>query len=164
LATAVKRGLADEDTAREMVAVMRGLNNAAAEAMAGIDVHACTDVTGFGLLGHLREMAAASKLDVEIDAKTVPILEAARQWASGDAVPGGTVDNLEHVSPFVSWSPGISRVDKLLLADAQTSGGLLIAVATDDVGALLAALDKRGVTGARKIGRFLQEGPGRIRV
>jgi cysteine desulfurase NifS/selenium donor protein len=164
LATAVKRGLADEETARTMVAVMRGLNKAAAEAMAGVDVHACTDVTGFGLLGHLREMAAASKLDVELDAEAVPILEAARQWASGDAVPGGTLDNLEHVSPFVDWSAGISRVDKLLLADAQTSGGLLIALARDESGKLLDALDAGGVTGARRIGRFLRAGSGRIRV
>jgi selenide,water dikinase len=164
LATAVKRGLAGEDTAREMVAVMRGLNKAAAEAMDDVEVHACTDVTGFGLLGHLREMAAASKRDVEVDAEAVPVLEEARHWASGDAVPGGTVDNLDHVSPFVDWSPGMSRVDKLILADAQTSGGLLIAVAADEAESLLEALYAHGVTGARTIGRFLEEGPGRIRV
>ena len=128
LATAVKRGLADEAVARRLVATMRRLNKAAAEAMEETGAHACTDVTGFGLLGHLREMAAGSGLDAEIEAGAVPVLEPARELAAADVVPGGTLDNLEHVSPFVDWSPGLSRVDRLLLADAQTSGGLLIAV------------------------------------
>ncbi len=91
-------------------------------------VSACTDVTGFGLLGHLREMAAASRLDAEIEAASVPVLAAARELAAADAVPGGTLENLAHVSPHVDFAPGLSRVDRLLLADAQTSGGLLISV------------------------------------
>jgi selenide,water dikinase len=164
LATAVKKGLADEETAREMLATMRGLNRSAAEAMMEFGIHACTDVTGFGLLGHLREMAAASGLDVELDAGTVPILNGAREFAAGDVVPGGTVDNLGHVSPFVDWPSGISRVDKMLLADAQTSGGLLIAVQADDGGSLLETLHARGVVRARNVGRFLGPGTGRIRV
>jgi selenium donor protein len=164
LATAVKRGLAHADTARKMVTTMRGLNKSAAEAMMEVGAHACTDVTGFGLLGHLREMAAASKLDVEIDAEAVPILDAVREFAASDVVPGGTVDNLDHVSPFVDWSSGVSRVDKLILADAQTSGGLLIAISPDLTETLLEALDARGVRHARKVGRFLGAGSGRIRV
>ncbi len=122
--------------------------------------HACTDVTGFGLLGHLREMAAASGLDAEIEAGAVPVLEPARELAAADVVPGGTLDNLEHVSPFVDWSSGLSRVDRLLLADAQTSGGLLIAVPPERTEALLAALRARGVTEARRIGRFTAPGEG----
>ena len=89
LATAVKRGLADEDVARRLVAVMRQLNKAAAEAMEEVGAHACTDVTGFGLLGHLREMAAASRLDAEIEAGAVPVLAPAREMAAADVVPGG---------------------------------------------------------------------------
>jgi cysteine desulfurase len=164
LATAVKRGLADEAVAHRLVATMRRLNKAAAEAMEETGAHACTDVTGFGLLGHLREMAAGSGLDAEIEAGTVPVLDPARELAAADVVPGGTLDNLEHVSPFVDWSPGLSRVDRLLLADAQTSGGLLIAVPPERTGALLAALRARGVTGSLRIGRFAAAGAGRIRV
>jgi cysteine desulfurase len=164
LATAVKRGLADEATSRRLVATMRQLNKAAAEAMEETGAHACTDVTGFGLLGHLREMAAASGLDAELEAGAVPVLEPARDLAAADVVPGGTLDNLDHVSPFVDWSPGLSRVDQVLLADAQTSGGLLIAVPSDRTGALLAALRARGVPESRMIGRFTAAGGGRIRV
>jgi cysteine desulfurase NifS/selenium donor protein len=162
LATAVKKGLADEETARRMVEVMRSLNKDAADAMEEVGAHACTDITGFGLLGHLREMAAASGLDAEIDPRAVPVLEPARDLAGSDIVPGGTLDNLSHVSPFVDWSPNLSRTDKVLLADAQTSGGLLISVSADKSDELLAALEKRGVSPARVIGRFKGEGAGRI--
>ncbi len=164
LATAVKRGLADEAATRRLVSTMRRLNKAAAEAMEEVGADACTDVTGFGLLGHLREMAAGSGLDVELEAGSVPILEPARDLAAADVVPGGSLDNLEHVSRFVDWSPGLSRVDRLLLADAQTSGGLLIAVAPDRTAALLGALQARGVAEARRIGRFTGAGSGRIHV
>jgi len=164
LATAVKRGLADETVARRLVAVMRRLNRAAAEAMVEAGAHACTDVTGFGLLGHLREMAVASGKDAEIEAGAVPVLEPSREMAAADVVPGGTLDNLEHVSPFVDWAPGLSRVDRLLLADAQTSGGLLIAVAADRVEALLQALRAGGAEGGWRVGRVVSRGPGRVRV
>jgi len=164
LATAVKRGLADETVARRAVATMRRLNRAAAEAMLEVGADACTDVTGFGLLGHLREMAVASSLDAELEAGAVPVLEPARELVAADAVPGGTLDNLEHVSPFVEWAPDLSRVDRVLLADAQTSGGLLIAVPRERTEALLHALRARGVEECRRVGRFTTPGPGRIRV
>ena len=164
LATAVKRGLADEAVARRIVAVMRELNKAAAEAMEEVGAHACTDVTGFGLLGHLREMAAASRLDAEIEAGLVPVLEPAREMAAADVVPGGSLENLAHVSPFVDWAKGLSRVDRILLADAQTSGGLLVALPEERAELFLAALRSRGVVAARRIGRFTGAGTGRIRV
>lgn len=164
LATAVKRGLAGEEVARRIVALMRTLNRSAAEAMLETGVSACTDVTGFGLLGHLREMAAASGLDAEVDAAAVPVLEAARELAAADVVPGGTLESLAHVAPHVDFAPGPSRVDRLLLADAQTSGGLLIAVPESRSSALLAALHGRGVVAACPIGRFTRPGRGRVRV
>ena len=143
---------------------MRTLNRAAAEAMAGFDIHACTDVTGFGLLGHLREMAAGSGLDVELDFDAVPILDGARELATADVVPGGSLDNLEHVSPWIDWAEERSRIDKVLMADAQTSGGLLIALSADHAGALLSSLQDQGVTFASIIGHFETQGPGRISV
>jgi selenium donor protein len=163
LATAAKQGLADKETTRRMVEVMRNLNREAAEAMIEVGVHACTDVTGFGLLGHLREMAVASGLDVILDVEKVPILEGARELAGSDIVPGGTLENLYHVEAHIDWSPVLSRVDRLLLADAQTSGGLLIALAQDKVDQLFATLHERGVSSARVIGRFDKPGGGRIR-
>jgi selenium donor protein len=164
LATAAKQGLAAPAAVRRMVEVMRSLNRAAAEAMVDVGAHACTDVTGFGLLGHLREMAGGSGLDAELHACDVPVLEAARDLAASDVVPGGSIDNLSHVEPHVEWAPALSRVDRLLLADAQTSGGLLISVAAEKCDAMLDALQARGVADARRIGRFTGHGRGKIRV
>jgi len=164
ISTAVKRGLADEATAREAAELMATLNRAAAEAMVEVGAHACTDVTGFGLLGHLREMSAGSGVDVTVDARAVPMLPAARTFAGADVVPGGTLDNLAHVEPHVTFAPGVSRVEQLILADAQTSGGLLISLAADRVDALLAALSARGVRQAAHIGRVTRPGPGHVTV
>jgi len=162
IATAVKRGVADEATEQQAIALMAALNRDAAEAMVEVGVSACTDVTGFGLLGHLREMTAGAKLDAVIWADRVPVLEAARALVGGGVVPGGTRDNLAFVSPHVDWQEGISETQQLLLADAQTSGGLLIAVSTEKLDALLAALAAHGVTDAVHIGAFTEPGPGRI--
>jgi len=132
--------------------------------MEEVGVHACTDVTGFGLLGHLHEMTGGAGLDAELDASAVPVLDPARDLAAADVIPGGTLDNLSYAEQFVDWSAGVSRVQKVLLADAQTSGGLLIAVAPEKADALLAALSARDVADARVIGRFRESGAGRIRV
>ena len=164
LATAVKRGLAGEEAGRRLVTTMRTLNRAAAEAMVEAGASACTDVTGFGLLGHLREMAAASGVDAEIEAASVPLLPDVRELAAADGVPGGSLENLEHVAPHVDFAPGLSRVDRLLLADAQTSGGLLVALPEKRCEALLSSLRARGVADARRIGRIAGAGTGRIRV
>jgi len=164
IATAVKRGLADEATTQQAIALMAALNRDAAEAMVEVGVSACTDVTGFGLLGHLREMAAGAEVDAVIYADRVPVLEAARTFAGANVVPGGTRDNLAFVESHVNWGEDISEVQKLVLADAQTSGGLLIAVSTEKLEALLAALAERGVAEAAHIGEFTMPGPGRIAV
>ncbi len=164
LSTAIKRGMAPEGTSQRIVALMRQLNRQAAEAVAEVGANACTDVTGFGLLGHLREMAAASGVNVAVVASDVPVLDGARDMAAADVIPGGTVDNLDYVSPHVDWPQGTSRVDKLVLADAQTSGGLLVAVEPDRASALLTAMSERGVSDACAIGHFTAAGDGRIEV
>ena len=164
IATAVKRGLADEDAAREVNEWMATLNRAAAEAMVEVGVSACTDVTGFGLLGHLREMTAGSGLEAEIFADQVPIMGKAEALLSANVVPGGTRDNLAYVEPHMIWGEAVSPAQKLLLADAQTSGGLLIAVPPERLEALLKALEERGVDPVAHIGQFTQSGPGRITV
>ncbi len=164
IATAVKRGLVEEGTVHEVNNLMATLNRASAEAMVEVGVSACTDVTGFGFLGHLREMSAGASLDVEIHSDKVPILEAAANLINAGVVPGGTRNNLAYVEPHVVWGEDISEVQKLLLADAQTSGGLLIAVPVEKLDKLLKRLASRGVELAVHVGKFTEPGEGRITV
>ncbi|HEY42700.1 MAG TPA: selenide, water dikinase SelD [Anaerolineae bacterium] len=164
IATAIKRGLADEKTVQEVNRWMATLNQAAAEAMVEVGVSACTDVTGFGFLGHLREMTTGAGVDAEIFFDHVPILEAAERFAGANVIPGGTRDNLDFVEPHVIWDAGISQVDKLLLADAQTSGGLLIAVPKEKLNLLIRALEARNVETIAPVGQFTRPGLGKISV
>jgi selenide,water dikinase len=144
---------------------MATLNRAAAEVLermpAGV-VHGCTDVTGFGLIGHASEMAAASGCSLEIRAAQVPLLDGARSLVQGN-IPGGARTNREHFEAGVTVAPGIDPVLIDLLYDPQTSGGLLIAVSDGHATALLAALAAAGVL-ASLIGRVLPSGRARIAV
>jgi cysteine desulfurase NifS/selenium donor protein len=164
ISTAVKRGLADDATAKEVAVLMGTLNRAAAEAMLEIGANACTDITGFGLLGHLREMAAGSDVDVTVFMSAVPTLAAAWNFAGAGVVPGGTLDNLAFVKAHVRFASGVSQVAQLLLADAQTSGGLLISLPAGRADALLDALARRGVADAAVVGEVKQPGRGQITV
>ena len=164
LTTAIKRDLLSPAGVERAVAVMLTLNRAASEAMlARPGVHAATDVTGFGLLGHLVEMLGSSGIGARVSASSVPVLEEAWDLARQDVVPGGTRRNLAAVAPFVDWSERLSSVDQLVLADAQTSGGLLIAVAPDAAEPLLGELAARGVSWSARIGTFTDR-PGRIEI
>jgi selenide,water dikinase len=142
------------------VAVMAALNDTAMRAMVAVGVHAATDVTGFGLLGHLGEMLGGS-VGAEIDADAVPLLEGVRDLAAGGVVPGGTRRNLEHAAGFTDFGD-LDDAGRLVLADAQTSGGLLIAVPEARTEALLAALAAEGTPAAAVIGRMTGDQPGRI--
>jgi selenide,water dikinase len=162
VATAAKQGLAPADVLEGALASMRRLNRSAAEAVRSVGgTHACTDVTGFGLLGHLREMLAGSGVDAELEVARVPILAGARELAAGGSVPGGSRENLAHVAGWMLWGEGVSDVERLLLADAQTSGGLLVAVDPERATDLAAAFAAEGLVAAR-IGRVTHPGPGRI--
>lgn len=163
IATAMKRGIADAETAQRAVDVMSALNRGAAEAAADFDLSACTDVTGFGLLGHLKEMTESSGVDAEIYLDAVPIIAGTRELATAGVVPGGTINNHAFVAPVVDWDPSIPRTDQLLLCDAQTSGGLLLIVGEHDAPKLIDRLRKRHLTAAL-IGRFTEKGAGRIAV
>ena len=141
ISTALKRGLASDAHVAASVASMLTLNRAAAEAMRGLDVHACTDITGFGFLGHAREVAAGSGVTLEIDAAAVRLLPGALEYALAGALPGGLKNNREFVSDCVAVErtpePGIED----LLYDPQTSGGLLISIAQADASRLEQRLD-----------------------
>jgi selenide,water dikinase len=142
ISTAIKRGLATQDQVERAVGVMTELNAAAAEAMADAQVDAATDVTGFGLLGHLRSMLAASGAGASLDASAIPFLSGALDLARRGVVPSGTERNHAFVSESVSWGE-TSLPEQLALADAQTSGGLLIATRREEE--LEDALRARGI-------------------
>jgi selenide,water dikinase len=122
ISTALKRGIASQDHVEKSIQSMLTLNRAACEAMSGLEVHAVTDVTGFGLLGHAREMAMASGVTLEIDSSRVQFLDGAVEYAQAGAIPGGLHNNRDFVAECVTGSPGD------LLYDPQTSGGLLISL------------------------------------
>ena len=164
MTTALKAGLLDEDAEQHIQQIMMALNKTAADVLRGFDLHACTDVTGFGLLGHLREMAAGSGVDVELDHRTLPIIPGAADLATGGTVPGGTLNNKSYVAPHVSWDDAVSETYRILACDAQTSGGLLAAVPRDDGAAAVRALQAAGVAAAAIVGNCTKLGTGRILV
>jgi selenide, water dikinase len=160
ITTGIKRGEATPEQARAAVDVMTALNAPAAEAMVEAGVAAATDVTGYGLLGHLHEMVAASGVAAEIDAGAVPVLAGAQDLAERGVIAGGTRRNHEFVDPVVDWGD-TTEAERFVLADAQTSGGLLIA--TSDGDRLSRALADRGVDAA-EIGRTTSGSAGHIAV
>jgi selenide,water dikinase len=155
VATAIKRGLAPADLVEEVTRVMATLNRAAAEAMEITSPHAATDVTGFGLLGHLWEMVSGSGVGARIDAARVPVLPEVWDLARRDVVPGGTRRNLATLADRIRWGQGTTDLDRIVLSDAQTSGGLLIAVVPAEADTLRAALDERGALAA-EIGEIVE--------
>lgn len=163
LTTGLKQGLVDSQAEEKAIQIMASLNKTAAESMQKHKVHACTDITGFGLLGHLYEMASGSKVNVQILLDNVPIISEAYDLAMMDIIPGGTLNNLSFVNPHVNFDYGISHIDQVLLADAQTSGGLLISLPEEDAEALLTTLLEKDIQAA-KIGRVISPGDGTILV
>ena len=163
IATAIKKGTAPEDVVKAAVACMTTLNAPAAEAAAAAGARAATDVTGFGLLGHLHRMLLASGCAAELDAASVPLLPGAAALAEAGNIPGGTRRNLDWLSGAVDFGAA-GELTRLLLSDAQTSGGLLIAVAEARAGDLVRDLQKRGTPAAAVIGRVVAGPAGKIRV
>ena len=163
IGTAIKAGRAPEAVMQAAVRSMTALNRAAADVMRALPaghVHACTDITGFGLVGHATEMAAASGVTLRIDAAAVPLLTGARELAKGNR-PGGLASNLQHFEKGVGAAPGIDEDLLWLLYDPQTSGGLLIAAAGEHAAEVDRALMRAGVAAAR-IGSVTAAGAHRI--
>jgi selenide,water dikinase len=156
LTTAIKRDLAKPETIARAVRSMATLNRGAGEVAVahGAAVHAVTDVTGFGLLGHLSEMLGNGDVGAEVVAADVPVLAEAWDFAAAGVVPGGSRRNLAGVAPLVRWGAGFDETRQLVLADAQTSGGLLLAVAPESAAAIQAALASAGTLAAARIGTF----------
>ena len=161
LTTALKRDLLAEAALAPAVLGMTTLNDGAARAAVAAGVRCATDVTGFGLLGHLGNILAASRVGARIDWDRLPLLDGALALAARGCVPGGTRRNYEAAA--ADWDPGLGEAERLLAVDAQTSGGLLLAVAPDRLDALLAALRREATPAAAVIGELLPE-PGVLRV
>jgi selenide,water dikinase len=157
VSTAIKKGAAPAGAVEAAIRAMGSLNRAAAEAAAAVPVHAVTDVTGFGLLGHLREMTSGSSVRARLSAARIPLLPDVVDLAAAGMVPGGTTRNLKAVAAATRWDPAVSEPLRVVIGDAQTSGGLL--VATPDGPALLDALARAGVAGARDVGEIVAEDP-----
>jgi|HubBroStandDraft_1064217.scaffolds.fasta_scaffold05936_5 selenide,water dikinase len=150
ISTALKRGMTRDADVAGSIASMLTLNRKACEAMLAYDVHGCTDVTGFGLIGHAREMALASGVTLEIEVDRLRFLEGALEYARLGAIPGGLTNNREFASCVVETSRDLPAEVEALLYDPQTSGGLLIALPEADAAALAGAFPD-----AQAIGRVL---------
>lgn len=163
LSTGIKRGMVEEQT-RELVTLqMMSLNKTAADLMKKYPVHACTDVTGFGLMGHLKEVTSGSECNARVWYAKVPFLPEVKNLAVAGVIPGGSHNNLSFVSEFVDFG-SLPRTDRLLLCDAQTSGGLLIALPAAEADKLVIDLKESGVSEACIIGEFTTSGKGIITV
>jgi selenide,water dikinase len=162
--TAIKKGAAPDDAVHASIQSMTTLNDGAAAAAAAAGVRTATDVTGFGLLGHLSSMLSAGGAAAELWAGAVPRLPGARRLAEQGHVPGGTRRNLAAANEATTWDPALDEVERLLLADAQTSGGLLLAVPGAALPRLLELLAKRRTLAAAEIGTVVKGRPGSISV
>jgi selenide,water dikinase len=164
ITTAAKNGEDRLGAIGEAIALMTTLNRAAADVLTRYEVHALTDVTGFGLLGHLRNVTAASGVTARVWANATPIVPAAREYVNAGIAPGGTHANWRFLSDWVTYEAGVTKEQQLLLCDAQTSGGLLAAVPDELQKEIVHELHKAGVAAAAVIGRIEEKGTGRITV
>src|SRR5207248_10233183 len=164
ISTAAKNNEDKHNAIADAIRVMTTLNRAAAEVLARFEVHALTDITGFGLLGHLRNVTAASGVTARVWADAVPVLAVAREYVQAGIAPGGTHANWKFLADWVTFDPELSKEEQLLLCDAQTSGGLLASVPAADADRLVRALHAAGVSAAAVVGRIEGVGKGRIAV
>ena len=163
ISTGVKNGKANPDAISTAIEVMAELNAGAARAMAAVGVHAATDVTGFGLVGHLGEMLEASSRAAVIEYSAIPLIDGVRDLAAAGVVPGGTGRNLVAAERFTDFGE-LDPPDRLILADAQTSGGLLISVAATKTSELVEALTSEGTRAAAIVGEIVEDQAGTIDV
>jgi selenide,water dikinase len=156
LGTALKKGCAAEAAVDAAVKSMCTLNRVGSEVALQFEVHAATDITGFGLLGHAREMAAGSKVSFAIDSAQIDFLPEAREYARGGFLPGGLKRNMEFIAGCVEFASEVTEEIRNLLFDPQTSGGLLLSVAAHDASRLLEALRAHGVD-AQQVGEVVEK-------
>ena len=158
VSTAIKKGAVSAAVERNAIETMAALNRAASEAAAEVGIHAATDVTGFALLGHAMEMADGAGLGLDIDVSALPVLDGAWDTLGQGIAPGATGRNLSHFGARVAWGDAVTDVQRQLVGDPQTSGGLLFAVSPDKAQALQQALQAAGAPAAAIVGRLTEGG------
>lgn len=164
ITTGIKRGIVSAEAETEVIEVMAALNRGAAEAALEAGVRAATDVTGFGFLGHLHEMLKASEVSAEVYAQAVPVLNSVWECIRQKSVPGGTQANRRHLEDRVAFSEDVAEEMRIVLFDAITSGGLLLAISEDRLEVLLERLEKYKSPAAAVVGRIQSGEPGKITV
>lgn len=164
LTTAVKKQLRTEAQIQQAVECMAAINKPGGEAVNEVGAHAATDVTGYGLAGHLCEIAQASKAGIELHFDSFPILDEVMELIGQGCYPGGTKKNRAHFSQFIDFDEDITEPEQILTCDAQTSGGMVIAVPADKADAMVDSLKQHDALAAAVIGDVVSEHPGRIRV
>jgi selenide,water dikinase len=162
--TAIKANMASAKLTDRVTRLMAILNRDAAGIMASFNISACTDVTGFGLLGHLAEMVCGSGTSVRVDSGQVPVIAEALEFASMGLIPAGAHKNREFREEMIAFAETVPRALQDVLFDPQTSGGLLISVGENQAGALVAALKDRGIGDAAQIGEIIDDPEEKIRV
>jgi len=155
--TAIKGGVASSESIDTVTKLMATLNRDAAKVMRDYPVHACTDITGFGLIGHLVEMVKTSELGIRIYAKKIPVLPETFSYAEMGLVPAGTYKNREFYEPCVEMAPTVDRFVQDVLYDPQTSGGLLICLDKENADGLLQSLKENVIYGVSIIGEVVSD-------
>ena len=164
IATGAKAGTTPDTVMQRAVATMSDLNKGASEAMMHVGVNACTDITGFGLMGHLRSMVRGSDVGAYVRVADVPVLPGTWDLLEKGTVPGGTFRNMSGVKDTVEWAKDLTEHQQLLMCDAQTSGGLLISVPQVKLDELIRELESSGVATRAIIGEITSEDRGSIKV
>ena len=162
ISTAIKKNLANNTTVDTVVNVMKTLNNTASNHLYKFKVNACTDVTGYGLLGHLNEMCKASKVSAKINFSDIPLIDGVFNFAKQNIIPGGSKNNLNFYEKNIFFDPELSNFKKLILADAQTSGGLLISCPKSESKKLINSLNKISKYKSIIIGEFIEKNKANI--
>jgi selenide,water dikinase len=160
--TALKGGLADEGAVAKAIECMATLNRKAAELMTEVEVHACTDITGFGLLGHACEMIEGADVGMVVYSSSIPLLPETEGYAQMGLIPGGTIRNRDFRLNMIETVAGISDVQLLILFDAQTSGGLLISLPESEAELLVERMREQGIMDATIIGEVVDKPKGKI--
>jgi selenide,water dikinase len=164
ISTALKGGMASEDAVQKIVESMRALNRKASEWMQTFGAHACTDITGFGFIGHALEMVLASQVGMVIQSKDIPIFPEALEYARLGLIPGGAHSNRQFFSCRVDVGPNVPALLVDLLYDPQTSGGLFISLPSVDAERLVETLKKEENIGSRIVGKVVEEPKGKIQI
>ena len=164
VSTALKGGMATEEAVRTIVGSMAALNQKASETLKTFGAHACTDITGFGFIGHAQEMARGSQVGMVVRAREVPLFPEALEYARIGLIPAGAYSNRQFFSCCVDLEPDVPSLLVDLLYDPQTSGGLLISVPSERAEGLVAALREKGEMASAIVGEVVEGPPGRLRI